>query len=227
MELKDWELQELEKIRAQREQNLLDVYFKTTDPEEKKEILGRMKQSGEDEELVKICEELYEHRYVSREKQAQKIDYAIRGWVNIKFLPEAARGWFSKKKFDKRANEILDDLGYHICSKYGEVGKGIWYKELCNIVRVYMKLCREDKGYGSILFGFGSMKPSKLMVKIAQDLVTITYSIPKEIGMLDIFEPLATAARQVFLEVYPKESMLYEGLLDESDMKVKPLKTSN
>ncbi|HIV17082.1 MAG TPA: hypothetical protein IAB17_03745, partial [Candidatus Alectryocaccobium stercorigallinarum] len=54
--------------------------------------------------------------------------------------------------------------------------------------------------------------------------VTVTYSIPKEIGMLMQFEQLAQAAKTVFVEHYPKEAMYYEQLLDEADLKVKPLK---
>ena len=224
MELQDWELRELEKIRRERSENLPELYFTTTDKNERAEILSRIKENGEESDFVKICEELFERRYVSREKNVQSIDYAIRGWVNMKFLPEVARGWFTKKKLDVRVREILDDMGYGICEQYGALGREIWYKELCNIVRVYIDLCHSDKSYGSIIFGIGKMKKEKLVAKIGDDLVTITYSIPKEIGMHNEFEQLAQAAKSVFVERYPKDAMLYEQLLDESDMKVKPLK---
>ncbi len=223
MELKDWELRELEKLRRERSENLPELYFEATDMEERAEILSRIKESDAEEEFVKICEELFERRYVSREKNVQKIDYAIRGWVNMKFLPEVARGWFTKKKLDVRVREILNDMGYDVCEKYGALGREIWYKELCNVVRVYIKLCHSDKGYSSIIFGIGKIKKEKLVAKIGEDLVTVTYSIPKEIGMHNEFEQLAQAAKTVFVENYPKEAMFYEQLLDESDMKIKPL----
>lgn len=223
MELKDWELRELEKLRREREENLIDLYFETTDKEERRNILDRIKAKGEDEEFVRICEELYDHRYVSREKKVQNIDYAIRGWVNMKFLPEVARGWFSKKGLRAKVDEILDDLGYNVCAKYGVRGREILYKDLCNAIRVYIKLCQSDKGYSSILFGIGRIKQDKLIAKMGHDIVTVSYSIPKEIGMIKEFEALAQAAKTAFVETYPKEAMLYERLLDESDMKVKPL----
>lgn len=224
MELKDWELRELEKLRRERTESLPDLYFETVDVDERRNILDRIKENGADEEFVRICEELFERRYVSREKNVKSIDYAIRGWVNMKFLPEVARGWFTKKKLSEKVKEVLDDFGYDVCEKYGAYGKEIWYKELCNIVRVYIKLCQSDKGYGSIIFGIGKMKKEKLVAKIGQDIVTVTYSIPKEIGMLMQFEQLAQAAKTVFVEHYPKEAMYYEQLLDEADLKVKPLK---
>ena len=223
MELKDWELRELEKLRREHSESLPELYFETTDKDERAEILSRIKENDEDVEFVKICEELFERRYVSREKNGQKIDYAIRGWINMKFLPEVARGWFTKKKLDARAREILDDMGYGVCEKYGALGREIWYKELCNVVRLYIHLCHSDKSYGSIIFGIGKMKKEKLVAKIGDDLVTVTYSIPKEIGMLNEFEQLAQAAKAVFVETYPNDAMFYEQLLDESDMKIKPL----
>ena len=224
MELKDWELRELEKLRRERAENLPELYFETTDKSERRNILDRIKESGADEEFVRICEELYEHRYVSREKNVKDIDYAIRGWVQMKFLPEVARGWFSRKKLGDRAKEILDDFGFGVCEKYGALGREILYKELCNTARVYIKLCQTDKTYASVIFGIGKMRKEKLVAKIGEDIVTVTYSIPKEIGMIKEFEQLAQAAKAVFVEHYPKEAMYYEKLLDESDRKVKPLK---
>ncbi len=224
MELKDWEIRELEKMRRARTDNLPELYFETTNKEERAEILSRIKETEGDSDFVKICEELYDSRYISKEKNVTNIDYGIRGWVNIKFLPEVARGWFTKKKLDTRVREILDDMGYSVCEKYGALGREIWFKELCNVVRLYIELCHTDKSYSTIIFGIGKMKKERLTSKICADLVTITYSIPREIGMLDKFEQLAEAAKTAFVEKYPKEAMLYEQLLDESDMKVKPLK---
>ena len=221
MELKDWELRELEKIRREREENLTEIYFETLDTDERKSILERIKESQIDDEFVQICEELFDNRYVSREKNIQKIDYAIRGWVNIKFLPEVARGWFTKKKLSDKVDEILADLGYGVCKKYGSRGMELWFKELCNSVRVYIDLCENDKSYRSTILGIGKMKKEKLVAKIGEDIVTVTYSIPKEIGKLNKFEKLAQAAKTVFVEHYPKEALFYEQLLDKADFKVK------
>ena len=221
MELKDWELRELEKIRREREENLTEVYFETLDADERKSILERIKESQTDDEFVRICEELFDNRYVSREKKVQKIDYAIRGWVNIKFLPEVARGWFTKKKLSDKVEEILADLGHDVCEKYGSRGMELWFKELCHTVRVYIDLCINDRSYGSVLFGLGKMKKERLVAKIGEDIVAVTYSIPKEIGKLNEFEQLAQAAKTVFVEHYPKEALFYEQLLDEADNKVK------
>lgn len=227
MELKEWEIRELERLRRERgenDENLPDMFFEAVDVDERKEILERMKKSDTDPEVVKICEELFERRHISREKNVQSIDYAIRGIVNMKFLPEVARGWFSKNKLPDKVDEILNDLGYGVCEKYGSLGRELWFKELCNTMRLYIHLCQKDKAYSSIVFGIGKIKPERLAEKIGQDVVTLTYSIPKEIGMLQEFEQLAQAAKTVYVESYPKLAMLYEQLLDESDMKVKPLK---
>ncbi len=222
MELQEWELRELERLRSEREENLPNLFFETTDRAERKKILERIKEREGETDFAKICEELYEHRYVSKEKKVDNIDYAIRGWVNIKFLPDFAKGFFSKKKLPQKISEVMTDLGYDICEKYGSLGREILFKELCNVVRVYIYLCHQDKMYGSVLFGFGKKKPDTMMSKIGQEIVSITYTIPKTLGMAREFEQLAQAAKTVFVEQFPNKAMFYEKLLDESDERVKP-----
>lgn len=218
MELQQWEIEELEKLRQKREEDLPVLYFQKTDKNERRQILDRIKEKEGETEFVLICEELFENRYVPKNKNVQEIDHAIRGWLNIRFLPETAKGFFSKKKLPEKVQEILDDLGYSVCEKYGSIGRELWFKELCNTARVYVALCQRDKAYGSVILGLGKVKPERLMNKIGEDMVNTTYTIPKQIGKLIEFEQLAQAAKTVFVETYPKNAMLYENLLDQSDM---------
>lgn len=98
MGLTEWEERELEKIRMTANIDLDAAYFNTTDKGERKDIYMRIVEKEGESEKTQIMKEFYNHRYVAKEKNLTKIDYAIRGWVNIGFLPETYRGMFSKKK---------------------------------------------------------------------------------------------------------------------------------
>lgn len=218
MGLTEWEERELEKIRMTANIDLDAAYFNTTDKGERKDIYMRIVEKEGESEKTQIMKEFYNHRYVAKEKNLTKIDYAIRGWVNIGFLPEKYRGMFSKKKLPNKIKEILTNLGKDIADDHGKLGQELWYKELCNVCKLYIDLCMKDKAYGSVILGIGRIKESKLISKICFDMVNITHTIPSEIGT-DEFDMLARASKQAFNEYFPKAGNLYDRMIDKADGK--------
>lgn len=215
--LTEWERRELEKIRMAN-MDLYELYYKNTNAKERGEILDRILEKDGETDKTRIMKEFYDHRYVSRERNVSKIDYCIRGWVNITFLPEIYKSVFSRKKLPKKVEEILKDLGKEIADRNGELGQELWYQEICNVCRVYIHLCQTDKAYSSLIFGIGHMKKGKLIRKICFDMVNITHTIPREIES-DSFEMLARASREIFYEVFPDSENLYDLMIDKADGK--------
>ncbi len=217
MELQEWELKELEKIRQSRK-SLETLYYESVSIPEKAELLEQMKEKGENPDRIRIIEELYKHRYIKGGKGVENVDVAIRGWVNINFLAEMAKGMFAKRKIPKKIEEILEDLGKNVCAKYGDLGMEVWKKELVSIVNFYIHLCRTDKAYTSILFGIGHIKSEKLERKICYDVVKTVHAVPRIIGT-DKFSELEEAGIIAFKNAYPDSGNLIEAMIQKVDAK--------
>jgi hypothetical protein len=215
MELQEWELRELEKIRQSRK-SLETLYYESVSIPEKAELLEQMKVKGENPDRIQIIDELYKHRYIKGGKGVENVDVAIRGWVNINFLADMAKGMFAKRKIPKKIEEILEDLGMNVCTKYGDLGKEIWKKELISVVSFYIHLCQTDKAYTSILFGIGHIKPEKLQRKICYDVVKTIHAIPRDIGT-DKFSELEDAGIIAFKNAYPDSGNLIEAMIEKVD----------
>lgn len=136
----------------------------------------------------------------------QNVDYFIRGWMALKFAGANNKGFFGRKRFQKELTGVLSDWKFSFPEKYGALGEKLLYQELSNMTCVYLKLCREDSHYNSILLGIGRMKEADLAGKIARDIYNIAYEIPKECNMEKEFSLFREAAVDVFLEEFPEQS---------------------
>lgn len=201
MDFEEWKASYYEEL-AEKDWN--KAYFMQPEKEAREALLKKRISSGEESEELSLIRELFEHRYTPVGKEPAQIDHAIRGIVNMGFLPETKKSMIKKKHFEKELHGILDDLGVFIAEKYGEAGQALMYDEMCNIVRKFVQLCREDKQYNAVLFGFGRIKPKTQSRKVARNLAQITFYVPRATGTEKEFLMLANAARQVFAEEYPK-----------------------
>ena len=82
------------------------------------------------------------------------------------------------------------------------------------MTRLYLKLCKDDKSYSSILLGIGRMKDSSLVNKIAKDVYTLAYEIPQITNTVDVFRIFTKAATDTFYAVFPKERGVLEALIE-------------
>ena len=88
------------------------------------------------------------------------------------------------------------------------------YQELCNMTRLYLKLCKDDKTYSSIILGLGRMKDASLVQKMARDVFTLAYEIPRQTGLEEDFRLFTKAATDTFFEVYPDDKGLLEAMIE-------------
>ena len=197
-----------------RETTWVEQYYLEVDKEQTKEILDE----GIEEEGMtpenELRTKLWEVRYSRQAKETAEVDHYIRGWMSMYYLKHSSKGFFSKKNYNKEKDQILKDWGVDIAREYGEAGEKVLYQELCNMTRLYLKLCKDDKSYSSILLGIGRMKDSSLVNKIAKDVYTLAYEIPQITNTVDVFRIFTKAATDTFYAVFPKERGVLEALIE-------------
>ena len=192
----------------------IEKYYREIDKKERKRIL---EQGIEEDGMTmenELRKKLWEIRYGRREKETVEVDHYIRGWMSMYYLKRALRSMFRKKNLQKSKEEISSDWGMDAIQEYGEAGERVFYQELCNMTRLYLTLCAEDKTYSSVLLGIGRMKNASLIAKMAREVFTLAYEIPRQSEMEDTFRIFTKAATDTFYEMYPKEKEVLQGLIE-------------
>ena len=196
----------------------VERYYREVKKEERKRIL---EQGIEEDGMTlenELRKKLWEIRYGQREKETMEIDHYIRGWMSMYYLRRACRSLFKKKNLQKSKEEISKDWGIDVVQEYGEVGERVFYRELCNMTRLYLTLCAEDRTYSSVLLGLGRMKNSSLIIKMAREVCTLAYDIPRQVNMEEEFRIFTKAATDKFYEMYPGDREILDALIEEGNV---------
>lgn len=192
-----------------------DEYYLEVDRDLRKEMLdAKIAAEGMTPEN-ELRSRLWEVRYTPRGKDPAEVDYFIRGWLSMHYLKQANNRFFARRNYKKEKEQILEDWGLALAAEYGQVGEEILYQELCNLTRLYLHLCKDDKSYSSLLLGLGRMKDSSLIGKMAKDVYTLAYEIPKMTGTVEEFRIFSKAATDTFYAVYPKNKSLLTTMIEE------------
>ena len=184
-------------------------YTEELDSNKRKEILAA---AIEEEGLTpenELRKAILETRYT--ETKGQKIDTFIRGWMELQFLSTSRRMLFGGRGMKKEKNRVREDLQLALAEEHGETGRQVLYEEFCHTARLFNHLCREDRGYTSVLFGLGRMKDSSVTKKIANSFYTVAYDVPARIGMEEELKDFSRALADVFSALYPDEKDLLAG----------------
>ena len=196
------------------------AYFMQTDRKAREDLLKKRIAKGEESAELELIQKLYDHRYIPTGNEPRHIDHAIRGLVNMVFLPETKKSFIKRRRYEKELKAVINDLGIPLAEPYGKEGQTVMYDEMCNIVRKYIQLCREDKQYNAVLFGFGRIKPKTQSRKIANSVVSVAVLVPKATGTEKEFEMLTAAARQVFPEEFPKTAEDFDIAASSAESKI-------
>ena len=180
----------------------------------RKEILDAVIEEEGMTPETEVRAKLWEARYARRPKETTDVDHYIRGWMTLYYMRTSSKGMFRKKSIQKDKAQIMDDWKVDIAKEYGEIGEQALYQELCNMTRLYLELCKNDKSYSSILLGLGRMKESSLVQKIARDIYTLAYVIPQQTESEEDFRLFTKAATDTFYDVYPKERAILESMIE-------------
>ena len=120
------------------------------------------------------------------------------------------RGLFGEKKRQREREKILKDWNFALAEQYGQEGQEALYQELHNMTELYLTICQDDKAYSSMILGLGKMNKNSLLSKMAREVYTVAYEIPREMGMAEELEIFTRAATDVFYEMFPRNRNLLE-----------------
>ena len=194
-----------------------EQYYLEVDKKKRKKLLDEgLEQEGMTPEN-ELRSKLWEVRYGQRAKETMEIDHYIRGWLTMGYMKRSTKRVFGRGRVDKEKAKVLSDWGADIVKEYGEIGEKIYYQELCNMTRLYLKLCQEDKTYSSVLLGLGRMKETSLVGKIAKDVYALAYDIPEQTGTTEDFRIFTKAATDTFYAVYPDSREVLERMISGTD----------
>jgi hypothetical protein len=182
---KPWETGYYHELQADKRQKLLD------------EAIAEEGLSPENE----LRRKLLDARYGKALGRGKKVDYFIRGWMTLSMLPSGSR---NKKRMARDIQSVMDDWKFEMAGQYGETGKRILFQEFCNMVLVYIDLCKKDKTYGAVILGIGRISDESLMMKIARDIYNVAYNIPDEAGISADLKLFTEAATAMVCEAFPE-----------------------
>lgn len=197
------------------EKSWVEQYCLELDKTKRKEILDAAIEAEGQTPETEVRAKLWEARYARRPKETTDVDHYIRGWMTMYYLKNASKGRFGRKSLLKDKAQILDDWNVELVKAYGEAGEKALYQEFCNMTRLYLKLCKDDKTYSSILLGLGRMKEASLVQKMARDIYNLAYVIPQRTDSEEDFRLFTRAATDTFYDVYPNERALLEEMIEK------------
>ncbi len=182
---KPWETGYYHELQADKRRKLLD------------EAVASEGMSPENE----LRRRLLDARYGKALGRGKKVDYFIRGWMTLSMLASNTR---NRKRMVRDIQSVMDDWKFDLAGEYGEAGKRILYQEFCNMVLVYIDLCKRDKTYGAVILGIGRISDESLMMKIARDIYNVAYDVPEQAGISADLKLFTEAATAMVCEVFPE-----------------------
>ncbi|MBQ1312633.1 MAG: hypothetical protein IIY55_12370 [Blautia sp.] len=184
------------------------AYYKEADPMKRKKLLEESIANGEDPEMNRIREELWEIRY--REKGysggPERADGFLGLWMTLEFNRNAGNRLFGKKSIKKDIMKHLSRLEFERFWNGSEMEKEAFYRECCHMVWIYMQLCETDKAYNTYLMGLMGMKKEQSENKLIRDIIETGIELPEVIGMGTELEAVTKAAREMFALKFPQEA---------------------
>lgn len=195
------------------EQAWVYSYIRETDREKRRQILEEAIASEGLSPENELRRKILEARY--QKKNQADVDTFIRGLMNVRFLENESKGLFAKGRIKKTMQLIRRDWCMELASEYKETGDRILYQEFCNMMRLYFKLCEEDRNYNAVLLGFGHISDDSRTAKIAKEVYSSAYDIPKAVGAEEELKLFTKAAEETFRQVYPDSQVLLDDRISK------------
>ena len=191
--------------------NWPDAYYREREPEIRFRMLEEAENQGLTPEDNVIRRELYEIRYPSKGNIKDKY---LSAWMNMRFMTERNNGVIFRRHDPKKVRDVLGEIGIGVRMDDRRYQQ-LLYQEIYHLGMLYGALCCEDKQYGSIIFGFGSMSEEKLAFKIARDFKEVGIEIPENYQAGPDYEVWGKALTAAFCDQFPDYAYLLEGSGEE------------
>ncbi|HUM82322.1 MAG TPA: hypothetical protein PLN48_00895 [Lachnospiraceae bacterium] len=206
---------------ASAEERLLawpDSYYNEREAKKRREMLDLALEKGLSPEEDKIRKELFHFRYPEYEKNQGSYtkDAYLASWMVFRSIGNSLNGFFSfKKKNIKEVQSELEKMGFAAMEEYGKKGKDFLYLELRHMTTLYFYLCREDKQYGNIILGIGTMGDESLASKAAAEAYEVGFYVPKKLGLEKECLLWSRAVSEGYSIVFPDSGALDKWLSEE------------
>lgn len=204
--------EELEKRLA----NWPESYYLERDPEVRKVLLDAADEAGLTPKENEFRRKLYGLRYKKADTGIQ--DKYLGAWLGMKFLTEQSGGLFGNKYNPKKVKKLLDPIGFEDLSDAGAemlgddiLYRSVLYEELHHLGRLYIALCQEDRGYNSVLLGFGKISPESQVKKIASEVRKVGIGVIEDYKPGDKYGIWTRAVTTAFADTFPEYTDLLEN----------------
>ncbi len=174
---------------------MLEKYFEELDATKREAILDSLTASSALEQPAKPDEQegalsdqqltqlrtLFSLRYEPNKKG----EYNERFIRALTILLDVANNPGGKMREKKNVSQVTEAV-HTLCLDRGEeFSESLLYRELCNLISLYIWICGEDAQYQSVFLSMGRMSRDKLNEKIRKDLDLLWEPIPAYLGEKD------------------------------------------
>lgn len=156
-----------------------------------------------------LRERVFSSRYLDKKGRVTGSDKFMKYWQDLAVVKLMGLGAVSERKLKKIVRGVYDGLMLKEAADPDTTD--VMLREYINLSRVYIDCCMNDKSYGSIVLGFGSIKESSLAGKIGRDIIETVACVPRAGGMEDDFELLIKGAREGFISVFPEGEEFWDN----------------
>lgn len=140
-------------------------------------------------EQLALQEEIQKRRHETIDHSG-KTDTYIRAWMMIKNGAEQGASRFTMKSHKKSLDVYMAELDLLRYQEANEAEQEVYRAEWTDFAKTLIRLCYEDRTYGSTLFGLIPMKKENVGAKIARDIQLALYDYPAQFQLESYFEPL-------------------------------------
>ncbi len=188
---------------------MLDKYFEELDAVKREAILDSLTASSELLHPSKPDEQQPEQgkQQPTPDEQEDALSEQeltqLRTLFSLRYEPNKKGGYFDRfiraltvlldvatnpggKMRDKKNLSMVTEAVHTLClDREEEFSESLFYRELCNLISLYIWICGEDAQYQSVFLSMGRMSRDKLDEKIRKDLDLIWEPIKTYLGEKD------------------------------------------
>ncbi len=192
---------------------MLDKYFEELDAVKREAILDELTVSPKSEQPAEPDEQETEpdEQQLDQLRTLFSLRYEPnkRGGYNDRFiraltlLLDVAKNPGSKMRAKKNLSQVTEAVHILCLDRVEEFSESLLYRELCQLITLYIWICGEDAQYQSVFLSMGRMASDKLNEKIRQDLDLLWQPIPTYLSEKDEYLLFKNAIEDTALQKLP------------------------
>lgn len=184
-----------------------ECYYREMDAGVRRKLLDEANRQGLTPEDNKVREFLFEKRYEFQKAKTNYKDNYLGAWMEFNYIKGSDTGFYKSRRHVKQLRKLFAGMGEPEIRQMGEKAVKILSDEYEHCALRYIHLCNDDKGYKSVIFGFGTVSDSTLAARIFNDFHFAAIKIPESLNMVDELSLWSNALKRAFNRVYPDLSM--------------------